>query len=135
MTTNNELKINKDIKVSKNSKFLLIKRENDSNVLITKILKKSLTAHEFKNKNKNLNQLWWAITGIIISILTWQLSSEAVISIYGSIILILISLFLYLDYIFQKEKIVLRIFFNGSFLDLVLNEEIEEIEEFFDKLY
>ena len=86
-------------------------------------------------KSKNNNQLWWAILGVIISILTWQLSSETFISIYGSIILILISLFLYIDYIFQKEKILLKIFFSGNFISYTIDEEVDEIENFFKNLY
>ena len=135
MTTRTELQINHNTFVSKTSKFLIIKEEIDENILTSKILKKSITGHNLTRKNKSNIQLWWVILGLIVSILTWQLSTEAFISIYGSIILVLISLFLYVDYIFQKGKIVLGIFFNGNGLNFVVEDQIEEIEEFFNKLY
>ena len=130
MTSNAELKINKNTIASKTTKFLIINEEIDEKILTSKFLKKAITGHNLSKKSKNNNQLWWAILGVIISILTWQLSSETFISIYGSIILILISLFLYFDYIFQKEKISLRIFFSGNFISYVLENEINEIEIF-----
>ena len=135
MTSNAELKINKNTIASKTTKFLIINEEIDEKILTSKFLKKAITGHNLSKKSKNNNQLWWAITGVIISILTWQLSSETFISIYGSIILILISLFLYIDYIFQKEKILLKIFFNGNFISYTIEEEIDEIEDFFKNLY
>ena len=135
MTSKTELKVNKNTIASKTTKFLIINEEIDEKILTSKILKKAITGHNLSKKSKNNNQLWWAITGVIISILTWQLSSETFISIYGSIILILISLFLYIDYIFQKEKILLRIFFNGNFISYTIEEEIDEIEDFFKNLY
>lgn len=135
MTSKTELKVNKNTIASKTTKFLIINEEIDEKILTSKILKKAITGHNLSKKSKNNNQLWWAITGVIISILTWQLSSETFISIYGSIILILISLFLYIDYIFQKEKILLKIFFNGNFISYTIEEEIDEIEDFFKNLY
>ena len=135
MTSNAELKINKNTIASKTTKFLIIYEEIDEKILTSKILKKSITGHNLSKKSKNNNQLWWAITGVIISILTWQLSSETFISIYGSIILILISLFLYIDYIFQKEKILLKIFFSGNLISYIIDEEVNEIESFFKNLY
>ena len=135
MTSNAELKVNKNTIASKTTKFLIIYEEIDEKILTSKILKKSITGHNLSKKSKNNNQLWWAITGVIISILTWQLSSETFISIYGSIILILISLFLYIDYIFQKEKILLKIFFSGNLISYIIDEEVNEIESFFKNLY
>ncbi|MEE2620307.1 MAG: hypothetical protein VYD40_00770 [Chloroflexota bacterium] len=135
MTSNAELKINKNTIASKTTKFLIINEEIDEKILTSKFLKKAITGHNLSKKSKNNNQLWWAILGVIISILTWQLSSETFISIYGSIILILISLFLYIDYIFQKEKILLKIFFNGNFISYTIDEEVDEIENFFKNLY
>ena len=135
MTSNAELKINKNTIASKTTKFLIINEEIDEKILTSKFLKKAITGHNLSKKGKNNNQLWWAILGVIISILTWQLSSETFISIYGSIILILISLFLYIDYIFQKEKILLKIFFNGNFISYTIDEEVDEIENFFKNLY
>ena len=135
MTSSSELKINKNTSAFKTTKFLIIKEEIDKQILTSKILKKSITGHNLNKKSKNNNQLWWAIAGTIISIFTWQISSETLISVYGSIILILISLFLYFDYIFQKEKISLRIFFSGNFISYVLENEINEIEDFFKNLY
>tara|TARA_B100000700_G_scaffold277108_1_gene324243 strand:+ start:69 stop:476 length:408 start_codon:yes stop_codon:yes gene_type:complete len=135
MTSSSELKINKNTSASKTTKFLIIKEEVDEQILTSKILKKSITGHDLKKKGKNNNQLWWAIGGTIISIITWQISSETFISIYGSIILIIISLFLYFDYIFQKEKISLRIFFGGNFISYVLENEIKDVEDFFKNLY
>ena len=135
MTSKTELKVNKNTIASKTTKFLIINEEIDEKILTSKILKKAITGHNLSKKSKNNNQLWWAITGVIISILTWQLSSETFISIYGSIILILISLFLYIDYIFQKEKILLKIFFSGNFISYTIDEEVDEIENFFKNLY
>ena len=135
MTSNAELKINKNTIASKTTKFLIINEEIDEKILTSKFLKKAITGHNLSKKSKNNNQLWWAILGVIISILTWQLSSETFISIYGSIILILISLFLYIDYIFQKEKILLKIFFSGNFICYTFDEEVDEIENFFKNLY
>ena len=135
MTSNAELKINKNTIASKTTKFLIINEEIDEKNLTSKFLKKTITGHNLSKKSKSNNQLWWAILGVIISILTWQLSSETFISIYGSIILILISLFLYIDYIFQKEKILLKIFFSGNFISYIIEEEVDEIENFFKNLY
>ena len=135
MTSNAELKINKNTIASKTTKFLIINEEIDEKILTSKFLKKAITGHNLSKKSKSNNQLWWAILGVIISILTWQLSSETFISIYGSIILILISLFLYIDYIFQKEKILLKIFFSGNFISYTIDEEVDEIENFFKNLY
>ena len=135
MTSSSELKINKNTIASKTTKFLIIKEEINEKILTSKILKKSITGHDLNKKGKNNNQLWWAVAGTIISIITWQISSETLISIYGSIILILISLFLYFDYIFQKEKISLRIFFSGNYISYVLENEVDEIEDFFKNLY
>ena len=135
MTSNAELKINKNTIASKTTKFLIINEEIDEKILTSKFLKKTITGHNLSKKSKNNNQLWWAILGVIISILTWQLSSETFISIYGSIILILISLFLYIDYIFQKEKILLKIFFSGNLISYIIDEEVNEIESFFKNLY
>ena len=135
MTSSAELKINRNTIASKTTKFLIIEEEIDEKILTSKILKKTITGHNLSKKSKNNNQLWWAIAGVIISILTWQLSSETFISIYGSIILILISLFLYIDYIFQKEKMLLKIFFNGNFISYTLEYKIDEIEDFFKNLY
>ena len=135
MTSNAELKINKNTIASKTTKFLIINEEIDEKILTSKFLKKAITGHNLSKKSKNNNQLWWAILGVIISILTWQLSSETFISIYGSIILILISLFLYIDYIFQKEKTLLKIFFSGNFISYTIDEEVDEIENFFKNLY
>ena len=134
MTSNSELKINKNTIASKTTKFLIINEEIDEKILTSKFLKKAITGHNLSKKSKNNNQLWWAILGVIISILTWQLSSETFISIYGSIILILISLFLYIDYIFQKEKILLQIFFSGNFISYTIDEDVDEIENFFTNL-
>ena len=135
MTSNAELKINKNTIASKTTKFLIINEEIDEKILTSKFLKKAITGHNLSKKSKNNNQLWWAILGVIISILTWQLSSETFISIYGSIILILISLFLYIDYIFQKKKILLKIFFSGNLISYIIDEEVNEIENFFKNLY
>ena len=135
MTSKTELKVNKNTIASKTTKFLIINEEIDEKILTSKFLKKTITGHNLSKKSKNNNQLWWAILGVIISILTWQLSSETFISIYGSIILILISLFLYIDYIFQKEKILLKIFFSGNFISYIIEEEVDEIENFFKNLY
>ena len=70
MTANTELKINKSTSITKTTKFLIIKEEVDEKILTSKILKKSIIGHNLTKKGKNNNQFWWAISGIIISILT-----------------------------------------------------------------
>ena len=52
MTSNSELKINKNTSASKTTKFLIIKEEVDEQILTSKILKKSITGHDLKKKRQ-----------------------------------------------------------------------------------
>ena len=77
----------------------------------------------------------WSIAGIIIALITWQISSSNYISIYGSILLVTISLFLYFDHVLQREKIMVTVFLNGNTIEFETdNNEIDLVEEFFKKI-
>ena len=135
MTSQNQIRINKSTTISKTSKSLIINEEIEKKVLTSKILKKSITGYKFIKKNKSNNQLLWSIAGIITALITWQISSSNYISIYGSILLVIISLFLYLDHVLQREKIIVTIFLNGNTIEFQTdNNEIDLVEEFFKKI-
>ena len=135
MTSQNQIRINKSTTISKTSKSLIINEEIEKKVLTSKILKKSITGYKFIKKNKSNHQLLWSIAGIIIALITWQISNSNYISIYGSILLITISLFLYFDHLLQREKIIVTIFLNGNTIEFQTdNNEIDLIEEFFKKI-
>ena len=130
-----QIRINKSTTISKTSKSLIINEEIEKKVLTSKILKKSITGYKFIKKNKSNHQLLWSIAGIIIALITWQISNSNYISIYGSILLITISLFLYFDHLLQREKIIVTIFLNGNTIEFQTdNNEIDLIEEFFKKI-
>jgi len=135
MTSQNQIRINKSTTISKTSKSLIINEEIEKKVLTSKILKKSITGYKFIKKNKSNQQLLWSIAGIIIALITWQISSSDYISIYGSILLVTISLFLYFDHVLQREKIMVTIFLNGNTVEFQTdNNEIDLVEEFFKKI-
>lgn len=135
MTSQNQIRINKSTTISKTSKSLIINEEIEKKVLTSKILKKSITGYKFIKKNKSNHQLLWSITGIIIALITWQISSSNYISIYGSILLVTISLFLYFDHVLQREKIMVTVFLNGNTIEFETdNNEIDLVEEFFKKI-
>ena len=135
MTSQNQIRINKSTTISKTSKSLIINEEIEKKVLTSKILKKSITGYKFIKKNKSNHQLLWSIAGIIIALITWQISSSNYISIYGSILLVIISLFLYFDHVLQREKIMVMIFLNGNTIEFQTdNNEIDLVEEFFKKI-
>jgi hypothetical protein len=135
MTSKNQIRINKSTTISKTSKSLIINEEIEKKVLSSKILKKSITGYKFIKKNKSNHQLLWSIAGIIIALITWQISSSNYISIYGSILLVTISLFLYFDHVLQREKIMVTIFLNGNTIEFQTdNNEIDSVEEFFKKI-
>ena len=135
MTSQNQIRINKSTTISKTSKSLIINEEIEKKVLTSKILKKSITGYKFIKKNKSNQQLLWSIAGIIIALITWQISSSDYISIYGSILLVTISLFLYFDHVLQREKIMVMIFLNGNTIEFQTdNDEIDLVEEFFKKI-
>jgi len=135
MTSQNQIRINKSTTISKTSKSLIINEEIEKKVLTSKILKKSITGYKFIKKNKSNQQLLWSIAGIIIALITWQISSSNYISIYGSILLVTISLFLYFDHVLQREKIMVMIFLNGNTIEFQTdNNEIDLVEEFFKKI-
>ena len=135
MTSKNQIRINKSTTISKTSKSLIINEEIEKKVLSSKILKKSITGYKFIKKNKSNHQLLWSIAGIIIALITWQISSANYISIYGSILLVTISLFLYFDHVLQREKIMVTIFLNGNTIEFQTdNNEIDSVEEFFKKI-
>lgn len=135
MTSKNQIRINKSTTISKTSKSLIINEEIEKKVLSSKILKKSITGYKFFKKNKSNHQLLWSIAGIIIALITWQISSSNYISIYGSILLVTISLFLYFDHVLQREKIMVTIFLNGNTIEFQTdNNEIDSVEEFFKKI-
>jgi hypothetical protein len=135
MTSKNQIRINKSTTISKTSKSLIINEEIEKKVLTSKILKKSITGYKFIKKNKSNHQLLWSIAGVIIALITWQISSSNYISIYGSILLVTISLFLYFDHVLQREKIMVTIFLNGNTIEFQTdNNEIDSVEEFFKKI-
>tara|TARA_B100000902_G_C27301353_1_gene913001 strand:- start:1088 stop:1498 length:411 start_codon:yes stop_codon:yes gene_type:complete len=135
MTTSKETKINRHTSFSKTSKSLIIKEEIDEKVFTSKILKKDITGYKFSKRSKSNNQLWWALIGLITAVITWQVSNTNYIAIYGSIILLVISFFLYFDHVLQKDKLLLTIFFNGNSIDFHADEEdFETTDDFLKKI-
>ena len=135
MTSLKEIRINKSTSLSKTSKSLIIKEEIEKKIFKSKILKKNISGYKFLKKSKSNNQLLWSIAGIITAVITWQISTTNYISIYGSIILVIISLFLYFDYVLQREKILITIFLYGNTIEFQTDDnEIDSIEEFLKKI-
>ncbi len=135
MTSPKEIIINKSLSISKTTKSLIIKEEIEKKVYTSKILKKSITGYQFIKKSKSNNQLFWSIAGIITALITWQISNTSFISIYGSILLVTISLFLYFDYVLQKDKIMVKIYLEGNVIEFqTVNSDIDSVEEFLKKI-
>jgi len=135
MTSLKEIRINKSTSLSKTSKSLIIKEEIEKKIFTSKILKKNISGYKFLKKSKSNNQLLWSIAGMITAVITWQISTTNYISIYGSIILVIISLFLYFDYVLQREKILITIFLYGNTIEFQTDDnEIDLIEEFLKKI-
>ena len=135
MTSLKEIRINKSTSLSKTSKSLIIKEEIEKKIFTSKILKKNISGYKFLKKSKGNNQLLWSIAGMITALITWQISTTNYISIYGSIILVIISLFLYFDYVLQREKILITIFLYGNTIEIQTDDnEIDSIEEFLKKI-
>ena len=135
MTSLKEIRINKSTSLSKTSKSLIIKEEIEKKIFTSKILKKNISGYKFLKKSKSNNQLLWSIAGMITAVITWQISTTNYISIYGSILLVILSLFLYFDYVLQKEKILITIFLYGNTIEFQTDDnEIDSIEEFLKKI-
>ena len=135
MTLPKEIRINKSTSLSKTSKSLIIKEEIEKKIFTSKILKKNISGYKFSKKSKSNNQFLWSIAGIITAIITWQISTTNYISIYGSILLVTLSLFLYFDYVLQREKILITIFIYGNTIEFLADDnEIDLIEEFMKKI-
>ena len=135
MTSPKEIIVNNNVIISKTTKSLIVKEEIEKRIYTSKILKKNITGYQFTKKSKSNNQLFWSIAGIITALITWQISSTTFISIYGSILLVAISLFLYFDYVLQKDKIIIKIYLQGNSIEfLTENNEIDLVEDFFKKI-
>ena len=135
MTLPKEIRINKSTSLSKTSKSLIIKEEIEKKIFTSKFLKKNISGYKFSKKSKSNNQLLWSIAGIITALITWQISTTNYISIYGSILLVTLSLFLYFDYVLQREKILITIFLYGNTIVFQVDDnEIDLIEEFLKKI-
>ena len=135
MTSPKEIIVNNNVIISKTTKSLIVKEEIEKRIYTSKILKKNITGYQFTKKSKSNNQLFWSIAGIITALITWQISSTTFISIYGSILLVAISLFLYFDYVLQKDKIIIKIYLQGNSIEFQTeNNEIDLVEDFFKKI-
>ena len=135
MTSSKEIIVNNNVSISKTTKSLIVKEEIEKRIYTSKILKKSITGYQFTKKSKSNNQLFWSISGIITALITWQISSTTFISIYGSILLVTISLFLYFDYVLQKDKIMIKIYLQGNSIEFQTeNNEVDLVEDFLKKI-
>ena len=135
MTSPKEIIVNNNVIISKTTKSLIVKEEIEKRIYTSKILKKNITGYQFTTKSKSNNQLFWSIAGIITALITWQISSTTFISIYGSILLVAISLFLYFDYVLQKDKIIIKIYLQGNSIEFQTeNNDIDLVEDFFKKI-
>ena len=135
MTSPKEIIINKSLSISKTTESLIIKEEIEKKIYTSKILKKNIAGYQFIKKSKNNNQLFWSIAGIITALITWQISNTSFISIYGSILLVTISFFLYFDYILQKDKIMVKIYLQGNVIEFQTeNSNVNSVEEFLKKI-
>ena len=135
MTSPKEIIVNNNVIISKTTKSLIVKEEIEKRIYTSKILKKNITGYQFTKKSKSNNQLFWSIAGIITALITWQISSTTFISIYGSILLVAISLFLYFDYVLQKDKIMIKIYLQGNSIEFQTeNSEVDLVEDFLKKI-
>ena len=137
MTTSKKsgIELREDLTILKTTKGIRFEKNIENNNLITEIKLNHINGYELSLNKKDNTQAIWAISGFLLAILVWQISSVPIISIVGSIILVLVSLFLSLDYIFAKSKISLILYINGKdFVEEVKHENIDEIQNFLRKL-
>ena len=137
MTTSKKsgIQLREDLTILKTTKGIRFEKNIENNNLITEIKLNDINGYELSLNKKDNAQAIWAISGFLLAILVWQISSVPIISIVGSIILVLVSLFLSLDYIFAKSKISLILYINGKdFVEEVKHENIDEIQNFLRKL-
>ncbi|MEC7880777.1 MAG: hypothetical protein VX590_02140 [Chloroflexota bacterium] len=137
MTTSKKkgIELREGLILYKSTKGIRFEKNIENNNLISEIKLNEINGYELSFNKKDNSQAIWAISGFLLSILVWQLSSVPIISIVGSIILVLVSLFLSLDYIFAKAKISLILYVNGKdFIEEVERENIDEIQGFLSTL-
>tara|TARA_B110000438_G_scaffold213008_1_gene205170 strand:- start:1414 stop:1815 length:402 start_codon:yes stop_codon:yes gene_type:complete len=119
-------RLNKNLIITATSKFISIE-DNDGGKK-SRFKTKELNGYSIEEEVKDTKEIWWSFSGLILSIIVWQLSSVPVISIGGSIILVIVSLFLFVDYIFAEPKTKLIIFIGGSeYYETFERENITEI--------
>ena len=137
MTTSKKsgIELREDLTILKTTKGIRFEKNIENNNLITEIKLNDINGYELSLNKKDNTQAIWANSGFLLAILVLQISSVPIISIVGSIILVLVSLFLSLDYIFAKSKISLILYINGKdFVEEVKHENIDEIQNFLRKL-
>jgi hypothetical protein len=137
MTTSKKkgIELREGLTLYKSTKGIRLEKNIENNNLISEIKLNEINGYELSFNKKDNSQAIWAMAGFLLAILVWQLSSVPIISIVGSIILVLVSLFLSLDYIFAKAKISLILYVNGKdFIEEIEHENIDEIQNFLSKL-
>lgn len=134
-TKKKEIQLNKSVTLFKSNRGIKFEKQVEGNNLISEYNLKDLNGYEIALAKKDNSEGWWALAGFLLAIIVWQVSSVPIISIVGSIILIIISLFLVLDYLFSKRKIILCFSICGKehneFIDL---ENIEQTKDFLNSL-
>ena len=137
MTTSKKkgIELRAGLTLYKSAKGIRFEKNIENNNLISEIKLNEINGYELSFNKKDNSQAIWAMVGFLLAILVWQLSSVPIISIVGSIILVLVSLFLSLDYIFAKAKISLILYINGKdFIEEVERENIDEIQSLLNTL-
>ncbi|MEC7921290.1 MAG: hypothetical protein VYA06_03985 [Chloroflexota bacterium] len=135
ISKNKETQLRKGVVLYKSTKGIRLEKNIENNNLVSEIKLNEINGYELSPNKKDNSQAMWAIAGFLLAILVWQLSSVPMISIAGSIILVLVSLFLSLDYIFAKTRISLILYINGKDLrEEIDDENIDEIREFLKTL-
>ena len=137
MTTSKKkgIELRAGLTLYKSAKGIRFEKNIENNNLISEIKLNEINGYELSFNKKDNSQAIWAMAGFLLAILVWQLSSVPIISIVGSIILVLVSLFLSLDYIFAKAKISLILYINGKdFIEEVERENIDEIQSLLSTL-
>ena len=126
-------KLNKDLIITATSRFITI--EDNDGAKKSKFKTKEFNGYAIEEELKDSKEVWWSFAGLILSIIVWQLSSVPAISIGGSIILVLISLFLFVDYMFTESKIKLIIYIGGNeYSEIFERENNKEIMSFIDSV-
>ena len=87
MANKRTARLNKNLMISATSKFISI--EDNDGAKKSRFKTKELTGYSIEEEPKDSKEIWWSFSGLILSILIWQLSSVPVISIGGSIILVI----------------------------------------------